>query len=199
MTLPIIGITMGDGAGVGPEIVVKALQEKDIFHTCHPVVIGDVPRLRQAVEICGNKMEQVYEIDDPKEAVFEPGRINCIQVGHFPDDLPFGELSYEAGKHAYLYVEKAVELAKNRTIDAICTAPLNKEAMQGAGYHFPGHTEILAELTETKEYSMMLSAPNLKVIHLTTHVGLKDAIEAITPERTYNVVRLAHDTLQSAG
>ncbi|MFB5661116.1 4-hydroxythreonine-4-phosphate dehydrogenase PdxA [Alteribacillus sp. HJP-4] len=195
---PIIGITMGDGAGVGPEIIVKALADPKIHEECKPLVIGDVQRLKQAILLCNIPLK-IQRIESPEEAEFDKNIINCLQVGKLPADLPFGELSYEAGKHAYLYVEKAVELAKKKSINAICTAPLNKEALQGAGYKYPGHTEILADLTNTENYSMMLSAPNLKVIHLTTHLGLKDAIEAITPERTYRVLRLAHDTLLRAG
>ncbi|WP_018924863.1 4-hydroxythreonine-4-phosphate dehydrogenase PdxA [Salsuginibacillus kocurii] len=198
MTKPVIGITMGDAAGVGPEIIAKALADEALYDTCNPVVIGDVERLNEVVEIIKTD-QQVKAIEYPRDIQADPSTIHCLQVGSLESGLPFGELSYEAGKHAFLYLEKAVHLAMDKEIDAICTAPLNKEALQGAGYNYPGHTEILADLTGTSDYSMMLSAPNLKVIHLTTHVGLKDAIEAITPERTYNVIRLAYDTLSKAG
>ncbi|RKD69499.1 4-hydroxythreonine-4-phosphate dehydrogenase [Sinobaca qinghaiensis] len=198
MNKPIIAITMGDAAGVGPEIIVKALQDETLYSRCRPFVIGDTARLNQAAALCGLSVKAA-SISSVADAGFTPGLIDCLQVGELPEGLAFGELSYEAGKHAYLYVEKAVALAVNQEIDSICTAPLNKEAMQGAGYKYPGHTEILAGLTGTKDYSMMLSAPNLKVIHLTTHLGLRDAIDAITPERTFKVLSLAHETLTKAG
>ncbi|PSL45807.1 4-hydroxythreonine-4-phosphate dehydrogenase [Salsuginibacillus halophilus] len=198
MSYPVIGITMGDGAGVGPEIIVKALVGKEVREKCVPLVIGDCNRLREAVRICEIDVE-IEEVDDLQLVSMDPRRIFCLQVGSLPAGLEFGELSREAGRHAYLYIEKAVELAKENKIDAVCTAPLNKEALQMAGYSYPGHTEILADLTGTKDYSMMLAAPNLKVIHLTTHVGLKQAINSITPDRTYKVVRLAYDTLHAAG
>ncbi|WP_079476396.1 4-hydroxythreonine-4-phosphate dehydrogenase PdxA [Marinococcus halophilus] len=198
MTKPVIGITMGDAAGVGPEIIVKALAGPSVYDYCTPVVIGDTGRLEDVIKITGTG-QTVVSISEPSEAKAEPAVIYCIQVGNLDPGLPYGQLSFEAGKHAFLYLEKAVQLAMAKRIDAICTAPLNKEALQGAGYNYPGHTEILADLTGTEDYSMMLSAPNLKVIHLTTHLGLKDAIEAITPERTYNVIRLAHHTLSKAG
>ncbi|WP_158737929.1 4-hydroxythreonine-4-phosphate dehydrogenase PdxA [Alteribacillus sp. YIM 98480] len=195
---PIIGTTMGDVAGVGPEIIVKALLENDLYKQVRPLVIGDAFYLQQAVEIV-NKDASINKIEAVEEAQFETGTLNCLQVGNMSQDIPKGQVSAEAGKHAYLFVEKAVDLAKDQHINAICTAPLNKEAMQKGGYKYPGHTEILASLTNTDNYSMMLSAPNLKVIHLTTHVGLKDAIESITPERTYEVVKLAHETLKASG
>lgn len=198
MNKPIIAITMGDAAGVGPEIIVKALQDETIYSRCRPFVVGDTARLNEAASLCGLSVKAA-SISSVADAAFSQGTIDCLQVGALPENLAFGKLSFEAGKHAYLYVEKAVALAMNQEVDSICTAPLNKEAMQGAGYKYPGHTEILAGLTGTKDYSMMLSAPNLKVIHLTTHLGLRDAIDAINPERTFNVLSLANETLIKAG
>ncbi len=116
-----------------------------------------------------------------------------------PDDVPFGKLSAKAGDAAFRYIERANQLALDGVIDAVCTAPLNKEALHAGGHKFPGHTEILAELSGTKDYAMMLTAPNLRVIHVTTHIGLVDAIERVTPERVYTVIRLAHETLVRAG
>jgi len=125
--------------------------------------------------------------------------VDCLDLDLLPDDLPFGQISAAAGDAAFRYVAKAVELASAGEIDAICTAPLNKEALHLGGHSYPGHTEILADLTGTEDYSMMLSTERLKVIHLTTHVGLLRAIEMITPDRTYRVIKLAHDMLRRAG
>lgn len=195
---PIIGITMGDAAGIGPEIIVKALTDKDIYDRCQPVVIGDAKILERVKPIVEADVE-INVIDNVVEAKNAVGVIDVIDLDLVSADLPFGRVSGEAGNAAYQYVAKAVELAKEKQINAICTAPLNKEAMHKGGHLFPGHTEILAELTETEDFSMMLTAPNLKVIHLTTHVGLIKAIEMINPERTYKVIKLAHETLSRAG
>jgi len=198
MNAPIIGITMGDGAGVGPEVIVKALGVPAVRDGCRPLVVGDANRLELAARLCGSPLS-IRRIRAVAEAAFEPGAIDCLDLGLLPPELPFGVVSAEAGHAAYVYIETAVALALAREIDAICTAPLNKEALHKGGHKFPGHTEILAHLTGTEDYSMMLATPKLKVIHLTTHVGLIRAIEMITPERTYSVVKLAHDVLTAAG
>jgi 4-hydroxythreonine-4-phosphate dehydrogenase len=125
--------------------------------------------------------------------------VDCLDLNLLPADLPFGKVSAEAGNAAFMYLKQAIELANEGQIDAICTAPLNKEALHKGGHIYPGHTEILAELTDTKDFAMMLSAPQLKVIHVTTHVGIIDAVKMIEPQRVYNVIRMAHETLQKAG
>lgn len=196
---PIIGITMGDAAGIGPEIIVKAMQNKEMYHQCKPLVIGDARIIERAIHIIGAAKTKLHRINEPAEAKFQYGTIDCIDLDLLSEDIPFGKLSAAAGNAAFHYIAKAVELAKTHQINAICTAPLNKEALHLGGHLFPGHTEILAKLTDTKEYSMMLSTPKLKVIHLTTHVGLIQAIEMINPTRTLNVIKLAHHTLKQAG
>jgi 4-hydroxythreonine-4-phosphate dehydrogenase len=189
---------MGDAAGVGPEIIVKALQSEQVYHDSRPVVIGDFNMLMRAKEIVKADVD-IRKITQVSEAKFTYGTIDCIDLELLPPDLPIGQISAAAGNASFQFLKKAVELAKLNQIQAICTAPLNKEALHKGGHLYPGHTEILAELTETDDYSMMLSSPTLKVIHLTTHVGLIKAIEMINPERTYTVVKLAHDTLSRAG
>ncbi|WP_077624606.1 4-hydroxythreonine-4-phosphate dehydrogenase PdxA [Sediminibacillus massiliensis] len=195
---PVIGITMGDAAGIGPEIIVKALQDDSLYQECRPLVIGDIERLRTAAEITETKVD-FRKINKAKDAQFQRGVVDCFDLELIPEDLPFGELSSTAGDAAFQYLVKAVELAKDKEIQAICTAPLNKEALHQAGHLYPGHTEILAELTDTEEFSMLLTSPQLKVIHLTTHVGLTEAIDLINPERVYQVVKIAHETLRKAG
>lgn len=198
MYKPIIGITMGDAAGVGPEVIVKALQSTSIYEKSRPVVIGDEKIINRTIAIVSSDFK-VNIISSISDALFQYGTIDCFHLDLFDEVIPFGEISSEAGDGAFQCVVKGIELAKNKEIDVVCTAPLNKEALQKGGHHYPGHTEIFAELTETKDYSMMLTSPKLKVIHLTTHVGLLKAIESITPERTYTVIKLAHDTLEKAG
>jgi 4-hydroxythreonine-4-phosphate dehydrogenase len=198
MERPIVGITMGDAAGVGPEVVVRALAAPEAHRISRPLVIGDAARLRRAAGIVGERVT-VNAVDGPENAAFEHGVIDVVDLACIPDDLPFGELSAVAGEGAYRFIERAVELATAGRIDAICTAPLNKEALHAAGHRFPGHTELLAELTGTGEVSMMLSAPKLKVIHVTTHIGLVDAVRRIEPGLVERTVRRGHATLVKSG
>jgi len=198
MTRPCIGITMGDPAGVGPEVVMKALAHVAVYDSCRPLVIGDANRLGRAGAIANLKLG-VRRVDEPEQARFEHGTVDCVDLGLVPADLPFGKLSAQAGEAAYRYVERAVALARARRIDAICTAPLNKEAMNAAGHRYPGHTELLADLTGTQEVSLMLLAPKLRVIHVTTHVGLLDAIERIDAGLVERTIGRGRALLRSAG
>ncbi|WP_048828027.1 4-hydroxythreonine-4-phosphate dehydrogenase PdxA [Bacillus sp. B-jedd] len=189
---------MGDAAGIGPEIIIKALVIKESYEICRPLVIGDASILARAAGFIGADLK-VNSIADPAEAAFQLGTIDCIDLHLLSADIPVGKVSKEAGNAAFRYLEKGISLAKEGKIDAICTAPLNKEALHLGGHLFPGHTEILAELTGTKDFAMMLTAPNLRVIHVTTHVGLLTAVELINPERVYKVIKLADETLKKAG
>ncbi|MEQ6360458.1 4-hydroxythreonine-4-phosphate dehydrogenase PdxA [Thermoanaerobacter thermohydrosulfuricus] len=198
MVKPLIGITMGDAAGVGPEIIMKALSDTQIYEISKPVVIGDVKMLQRAESFLKTGL-LIKAIQNVEEAEFKFGVVNCIDLNLLPIDLPYGRLSEKAGDAAFKYLKKAIELAKDKKIDAISTAPLNKEALHKAGYMYPGQTEILAKLTNTTDFAMMLSAPRLKVIHVTTHVGLVDAVKMINPERVYTVIKLAYNTLKKAG
>lgn len=195
---PTIAITMGDPSGVGPEIIVKSLNDKHIYETSHPFVVGDAKILKRALEVTNVELK-VNSITKPEEAVYEYGIIDIIDLDLVSEDLPWGQVSPKAGNAAFRYLEKAISYANEGAIQGICTAPLNKEALHKAGHVYPGHTEILAELTNTKDFAMMLSAPGLRVIHATTHVGLMDAIKKNNAERQYTVIRLAHETLQKAG
>jgi 4-hydroxythreonine-4-phosphate dehydrogenase len=198
MERPIVGITMGDAAGIGPEIVMKALAAGAVHQICRPLVIGDAARLRKAGSIVGSKLK-VNALRNPAEARFQRGEVDCIDLHVVPGDLPFGKLSSVAGDAAYKFIAKAVELAMAGKIDAICTAPLNKEALHAGGHIFPGHAELLAALSGTKEVSMMLWTPKLRVIHVTTHIGLIDAIEKIEPGLVERTIRRGNDTLVKAG
>lgn len=198
MSKPVIGITMGDGAGVGPEIIMKALADESVYAGCRPFVIGDAKILERAGRVVRSRL-QIRSISTLAEAAYTFGTVDCLDLNLLPADLPYGQVSAAAGHAAFMYLKRAIELANEGQIDAICTAPLNKEALHKGGHMYPGHTEILAELTGTKDFSMMLSAPKLKVIHVTTHVGIIDAVKMIEPQRVYNVIRMAHETLQKAG
>ncbi|WP_329380085.1 4-hydroxythreonine-4-phosphate dehydrogenase PdxA [Streptomyces sp. NBC_01716] len=196
--LPAIAITMGDGAGIGPEVVVGALADAAVYERCRPLVIGDARRLREAALVRGETVE-VVAVESVAQARFEPGRIDVIDLGLLPDGLEWGKLSPAAGEAAYQYVRVAAELAVAHEVQAICTAPLNKEALHAAGHIYPGHTELLAALTGIEEVSMMLSTPKVKVIHVTTHIGLIDAIARIDPGLVERTVRRGHRAMRSSG
>jgi 4-hydroxythreonine-4-phosphate dehydrogenase len=194
---PIVAVTMGDGAGVGPEVVVGALVH-DLDREVRPIVIGDAARLRAAAAVLGVEVE-IVPVESADDAVYRPGRINIIDLGLLPADLPWGELSAIAGDAAYQYVRVACAMAMRGEVQAICTAPLNKEALHAAGHIYPGHTELLAHLTGTPEVSMMLSTPKVKVIHVTTHICLIDAINRIEPGLVERTIRRGWEALRRAG
>lgn len=198
MNLPIVAITMGDPSGIGPEIIMKALASAEVRGLCRPLVIGDAARLRTAGNIVAVALT-VTSLEEPTEARFEPGYVDCIDLALVPENHPFGEVSAVSGEAAYRYIERAVKLVEAGEAHAICTAPLSKEALRAAGHHYPGHTELLAALTGTPEVSMMLVAPKLRVIHVTTHVGLIDAIARIEPGLVERVIGRAHAALVRAG
>ena len=198
MNRPRIGITMGDPAGVGPEVVMKALAHQAPYENARPLVIGDAKRLERAATIAGLNLA-VRALREPEDARFARGTVDCIDLALVPAELPFGELSPLAGEAAYRYIERAVKLVQERRIDAICTAPLNKEALNAAGHRYPGHTELLAELTGTREVSLMLMAPKLRVIHVTTHIGLLDAVEKIDSGLVERTIQRGRDLLVRAG
>jgi len=195
---PVIGITMGDAAGVGPEVVMKALAHRELYETMKPLVIGDARRLDAAGKLVESRLD-IRVVASPAAAHYEPGNVVCIDVGGIPPDLPFGQLSAAAGDAAYRYVARAVELANAGMLDAICTAPLNKEALHAGGHKYPGHTELLAELTGTPEVSMLLMAPKLRVIHVTTHMGIIDAIDKIEPGLVERTIARGRELLIRAG
>ena len=198
MNRPVIGITMGDAAGIGPEVIVKALARPDLFEQCRPLVIGDARRLGEAARIVGAPVE-VAAVDSVRQAAFQSGRIDCIDLRLIPEGLPWGQLSPIAGDAAFRFVEKAVAMVEAGEVDALCTAPLNKEALRAGGHAFPGHTEMLAHLTGTPEVSMMLVTPKLRVIHVTTHIGLIDAIERIEPGLVERTIVRGHEALKRSG
>jgi 4-phospho-D-threonate 3-dehydrogenase / 4-phospho-D-erythronate 3-dehydrogenase len=196
--LPTIGITMGDASGVGPEVIMKGVGHREVFDYCRPLVIGDAARLREAGRIVGAKLT-INAIDNGSQAKFQTGTLDCVDLRLIPEGLPWGVLSPISGEAAYRYIVRAVDLARSGIIDAICTAPLNKQALHAAGHIYPGHTELLAHLTSTPEVSMMLATPTLRVIHVTAHIGLIDAINKIEPGLVERTIARAHQTMQRAG
>jgi 4-hydroxythreonine-4-phosphate dehydrogenase len=200
-TRPVVAITMGDAAGVGPEVVMKALAEPAVYDLCRPLVVGDAARLRAAGARAGGHAARlpVRPVSAPEDGGYAAGAVDCLDLALIPRDLPWGQLSAAAGEAAFQFVRAATELALAGRVGAICTAPLNKEALHLAGRRYPGHTEMLAALTGTPEVSMMLMTPNLRVIHVTTHIGLLDAIERIEPGLVERTIARGHATLVRAG
>ncbi|CAM3625690.1 4-hydroxythreonine-4-phosphate dehydrogenase PdxA [Occultella aeris] len=197
-TRPVIAVTMGDPAGVGPEICAAALTSPDVLDLCRPVLVGDLPRMARAAALMGVPAT-MHEVEHPAHAAPGTTRIEVVQVGTLPGDLPFGEVSPVAGHAAYTYIERAAGYAVTRDVAAIATAPLNKAALHAAGHRFPGHTELLAHLTGVPEVSMMLTTPKLRVIHVTTHIGLIDAIARIDPPLVRRTVARGIEALERAG
>jgi 4-hydroxythreonine-4-phosphate dehydrogenase len=197
---PIIAITMGDAAGIGPEIIMKSLAHRELYEQCRPLVIGDAERLREAGRIVNSPVEvHSLSIAEVGTAAYRSGVVDCVNLKLIPKNLPWGKLSPVAGDAAFRYVEVAAKLATSREVDAICTAPLNKEALHAGGHNYPGHTEMLAALTGTPEVSMMLMTPKLRVLHVTTHIGLIDAIAKIEPGLVERTIERGHQVLQNAG
>ncbi|TIH28615.1 4-hydroxythreonine-4-phosphate dehydrogenase PdxA [Subtercola vilae] len=195
---PIIALTMGDAAGVGPEIIVKAMADTEIRDIATLFVIGDRRRLQQAIDIVASPLS-INAIAGPSEVSDHKDTIDVLDIPAIPDDLAWGQLSATAGHGAFLFIEKAVELAMAGSIDAICTGPLNKEALHLGGHAYPGHTEMLAALAGVEEVSMMLTAPKMRVIHVTTHLGLIDAIAKIDGDRVYRTITRGNNLLVKAG
>jgi 4-hydroxythreonine-4-phosphate dehydrogenase len=191
-----IAITMGDPAGIGPEIIAKLYADPASLHPT--LVLGDEGMIRRAVQLL-NLPLTVRVIDSPEEFQSTSGTINLIALSRLPEDLPFGQLDARAGLAAYNYIRAGIDLALQKRIRAVVTAPINKEALKLADIHYPGHTEILADFSGTKDFAMMLMNEELRVILVTIHVSLRDAIEQLTVERELITLRLAHRAMTQLG
>lgn len=197
---PILGITMGDPSGIGPEITIKTLMKKHIYDICRPVVVGDALVMRKACEMLGHPELKVIPVSSIKECRFEYGAIEVYDLQNVDvAKLKIGQVDAMSGAAAFTSVQKVIELALAGEIDATITNPLNKEALNLAGYHYSGHTEIYADLTHTKDYSMMLAEGELRVVHVSTHVSLRQACDLVKKERVLKVIHLADDACKGLG
>jgi 4-hydroxythreonine-4-phosphate dehydrogenase len=196
MTLPIIGITMGDPTGVGPEIIVKALSTEELFRVCRPVVFGDREVLSRAIQI-QNLSVTLHAVDRITRDGYLPGKIFFFPLSQLEIvSLHFGQPDRACGEAMVKYIEEAVRRVKNRELDAITTCPINKKAMNEAGYSFPGHTELLAHLTEAPSVAMMFLGSKWRVVLVTVHLPLKDVSRWISKDRILSTLRLAEEGMK---
>lgn len=195
----IIAVTMGDPAGIGPEIIIKALAEGELSGT-KAVVVGCAATFHRILGLGITPAAELRIIDDVSQANFAPGVINVIDEPLAnPDALVPGKVQKEAGDLAYRCVKRATELAMAGQVHAIATAPLNKEALHSAGHIYPGHTELLAKLTDSRDYAMVLYTDKLKVIHVSTHIALRKFLDTLSHERVETVIQMADTFLRRVG
>jgi len=197
--LPIIAITMGDPAGIGPEIVAKALLKKATYEKCRPLISGDAAVMQQIIDLLKFPLK-VNPISEVSQAKFEYGTIDvydlkCIDIAFFQH----GVVSAQAGNAAFTSITTAIDLAMKNEVDATVTAPINKESLNLSGNHFSGHTEIYAHYTHTKKYAMLLADEYLRVIHVSTHVPLRQACDLVKKDRIIEVTQLLNDACKQFG
>jgi 4-hydroxythreonine-4-phosphate dehydrogenase len=191
-----IAITMGDPCGIGPEIIAKLYAHAAPLPAT--LVLGDEGMLQRAIRLLALPL-QVEVIESPEDSQSASDTIQVISLSRLPEDLPFGQLDARAGKAAFDYIRAGIDLALQKRIRAMVTAPINKEALRLADIHYPGHTEILADFSGTKEFAMMLMNDDLRIILVTIHVSLREAIEQVTLENELRTIRLAHHAMTQLG
>lgn len=196
---PIIGITMGDPASIGPEIAIKALLDKEIYTICQPLLVGDAGVFRDIIQRL-SLPASIHAIKTVKEARFVYGEIDVVDLENMNlDNLEFGKVSAMAGNASFEAVRKVIDLALAGEVDATVTGPINKKSINEAGHHFAGHTEIYAHFTGTSKYAMLLVDDDMKVIHVSTHVSLREACDLVKKDRILEVIDLLHNGLIQLG
>ncbi len=201
---PVIGITMGDPAGNGPELCVQALLHKAIYEECRPLIVGDANVIEKAAVLLGHPELTVHRVDSVEQAAFTWGiidvyHLDLVDLARFE----YGKVSAMCGRAAFECVRKVIELALDDEVDATCTNALNKEAMNLAlapeGMHFDGHTEIYAHYTHTEKYTMLLAHHDLRVVHVSTHCSLREACDRVKKQRVLDVIHIADSACRSFG
>ncbi|MDW8262590.1 MAG: 4-hydroxythreonine-4-phosphate dehydrogenase PdxA [Phycisphaerales bacterium] len=196
---PIVGISMGDPAGIGPEIIAAALAKPRPYELCRPLVIGDARVVRRACGFAGVTLD-VRPVRSVADAGFSPGTIDVLDLANAdPASFELGKISAVAGHAAFEAVRVLIDLAMKKQVAATVTAPIHKEALALAGHHFPGHTEIFAHFTGTSDFTMMLAAGPVRVVHVSTHVSLRQACDAVTRRRVLTVIQLGHEACRKLG
>jgi 4-hydroxythreonine-4-phosphate dehydrogenase len=196
---PMIAVTLGDPAGIGPEIIAKTLADPETYRICNPLVVGESHAMQMGIEVARQSLN-INPIEEPEEARFSHGTIDLIDLKNLdPTKIEMGKPAAMTGAASVQYVIHAADLALAEKVDAIVTAPLNKEAMHMGGYNYPGHTELLAEKSGTSEYAMMLATGSLRVVHVTTHIPFKEVIDHLTTERVLSTIHIGQDACLSLG
>ncbi len=196
---PLVAVTMGDPCGIGPEVVVKALAEPWVYASCRPLVVGSAHALEQAIGLTGVPL-RVNLCEDPQTAGRDPAVVDVVDAGNLdPEHITVGQISPRCGKAAMEWVTQAGRLALSGGVEALATAPLNKEAASLAGYESIGHMELLQELTGAKTVATMLMAKNLRVVHLTTHRSLRVACDYVKRDRILEFLQITHDSFTNWG
>lgn len=199
MSKPIVAISMGDPASIGPEIAVKALLQDAVYDSCRPLLVGDAVVFKQIIDKLQLPAE-VHAIQSVKEAGFVKGTIDVIDLGITDiNQLQFGKIDPNYGEASFQAVKKMIELAMAGEVDATVTGPINKKSINEAGHHFAGHTEIYAHYTGTKKYAMLLVEDHINVIHVSTHVSLRQACDLVKKDRIVEVIELIVDGLKKLG
>jgi 4-phospho-D-threonate 3-dehydrogenase / 4-phospho-D-erythronate 3-dehydrogenase len=192
---PIIGITLGDAAGIAPEVVIKALESPEIYRTCRPVVVGDA-RIVQYATRFASKPLQIKAINAVQDGEYKLGTVDVYDIPNLaPEDYEVGKTNASCGQAFVEYIRATAQLALRGEIEAIASAPTNKEAMHAAGHKYAGQTEVFAEAAGTKDFFTVLTGGNVKVFLLSSHVSLRKAIEMVTQERLESVIRVARTAL----
>jgi len=196
---PLVGISVGDPAGIGPEITAKALSLLELYEICRPLVVAEAEMIKEAIRF-SNLDLSIHSVSSPKEGLYQHGTIDLLDLKNIDGKkIKHKTISAEYGRASFEYVKKVIELAMAREIDATVTGPISKEAINLAGFHYSGHTEIYGEFTGTKDYAMMLIHEQFRVIHVSTHVSLREACERVKKDRIYRVIWLGYDTLKRLG
>jgi 4-hydroxythreonine-4-phosphate dehydrogenase len=199
MDKPIIAISAGDPAGIGPEVTVKALDDPEIYRICKPMVICDAQIIKQAIRFSRLRLK-VNLIDNPGQGLYSYGTIDLLDLANIDMKIfSFNQISAMTGKASVEYVIKAIELAMGKKVDAMVTGPIHKEAIKLGGFNFAGHTEILAHYTNTSRYAMMLADGDFRVVHVNTHISMLESIKRLNRERIIHVIQLANEALKKMG
>lgn len=200
--LPILAITAGDPAGSGPEITAKVFAGTYVYELCRPLVIGDPAVMEQALKFCNLEGKvKIHPVTSVSEALFEVGTMDVYDMGLISDaeTVGIGTINAVAGDAAFKYVVKAIDLAMKNEVDGTITNAISKEAINMAGHHYSGHTEIYADYTNTKKYCMMLAHEDFRVVHVSTHVSLREACDRCKKERVLDVIELANEVCKDLG
>lgn len=196
---PILGISVGDPGGIGPEITVKALKQKDLYEICRPLVVADARVMEDVLRFMKLPLN-LNRVQRPQDALFKYGTLDIFHIANMEiSRLRYKEVTPQQGQASFEYIAEVIQLALKKEIDGTVTGPINKAAINAAGHHFSGHTEIYAKMSKTQDYAMMLAHGDFRVVHVSTHVSLREACDRVKKDRIIRVIDLAYDALKKFG